>query len=78
MFRTSTKSKNLRIPRLEKIGLEGDLGTLKMINLNASFGESKFDDKLNCPATPIFDMRSACEKRRLRDRCLLRSNLSKV
>ena len=25
MFRTSTKSKKLRIPRLEKIGLEGDL-----------------------------------------------------
>ena len=41
MFRTSTKSKNLRIPRLEKIGLEGDLGALNVINLNANFWRVK-------------------------------------
>ena len=37
MFRISTRSKNLRILWLEKIGFEGDLGVLKVISLNAYF-----------------------------------------
>ena len=41
MLRTSTRSKTLRMPRLEKMGLEGDLGALKVINLNADFWRVK-------------------------------------
>ena len=37
MLKTSTMSKNLRIPRLKKIGFEGVLGALNVINLNAAF-----------------------------------------
>ena len=37
MFKISTMSKNLRIPRLEKIGFEGVLGALNVINLSAAF-----------------------------------------
>ena len=37
MFKTSTMSKNLRIPRLENIGFEGVPGALNVINLSAAF-----------------------------------------
>ena len=37
MLRTSTWSKNLSIPRLAKIGDEGDCGGLKVISLKADF-----------------------------------------
>ena len=37
MFKTSTMSKNLGIPKLEKIGFEGVLGALNVINLSAAF-----------------------------------------
>ena len=37
MFKTSTMSKNLRIPRLEKIGFEGVLGALNVINQEAQY-----------------------------------------
>ena len=36
-FRISTRSKNLRILRLEKMVFEGDLGALKVISLNVHF-----------------------------------------
>ena len=39
--RTSTRSKTLRMPRFEKMGLDGDLGALKVINLNADFWRVK-------------------------------------
>ena len=39
MLRTSTRS--LRMPRLEKMGLEGDLGALIVINLDADFWRVK-------------------------------------
>ena len=41
ILRTSTRSKSLRMPRLEKMGLEGDLGALKVINLNTDFWRVK-------------------------------------
>ena len=33
--------KNLRIPRLEKIGFEGVLGALNVINLSAAFQSAR-------------------------------------
>ena len=37
MFWTSTRLKNLRIQRSEKIGFEGVLGALKVISLSEHF-----------------------------------------
>ena len=69
MLRTSTRSKTLRMPSLEKMGLEGDLGALNVINLNADFGELKCDDKWYNHEDPKSDRYTAYEMKIMHDKC---------
>ena len=67
MLRTSTRSKTLRIPRFEKMGLEGDLGALKVINLNADFWRVKM--RLYYHEDPKSDRHTTYEMKIMHDKC---------
>ena len=60
-FRISTRSKILNTLRLEKIGFEGVLGTLKVIVSMHIFVMLRYDDRQLCQEYPKLD--------RFQDKC---------